>query len=169
MEYKINDKNTFNWTTYIGDERSAAAPTNRMRYFSDFYWVHNPDGKFSATACLDFGLQRRVDTLASRQTSHFWASGNFIARYRFSDIVSLSGRAEFFYDPDRVQITPITPITVGFQTFGAGLCLNINLFKNAMFRLEGRGFYSTQNVFFDNKNQVRPYSAWLMGNFSFWF
>lgn len=170
LEYKPNDKNALYWTTYLGDERSAAAPNNRMRYYTDLYWIHNLDGKFSMTACSYVGLQRRVDTLTNGRTNHLWAAGNVTARYRFHKNISLSGRVEGFYDPDRVQITPITSTTKGFAAIGGGLCLNLHLFDHALVRLEGRSLYSFREAMFldADKNEV-PWSAWLMGSVAVWF
>lgn len=170
FEFKIKDKHTLNWTTYLGDERSDAAPLNRMRYFSDVSWLYNMDGRLSATACAYVGLQRRLDTLTQKQTNHVWAAANAVLRYKFHQSTSLSLRAEYFYDPDRVQITPITSTNTGFHVFGAGLCLNIHLFDNAMFRLEGRGIYSLQNrVFLDrNQNEV-PWFGSITSSFAIWF
>lgn len=60
LEFKPNAKHTINWNTYIGDERSTTAPQNRMRYFSDIFWLYNLDGKWSMTSCIYLGKQEQL-------------------------------------------------------------------------------------------------------------
>jgi len=162
IEYRPNAKNLFNWNTYLGDERSDLAPDNRMRYFTDVYWIHNPDGKFTITSCAYIGLQRRIDP-AGYTGNYTWWQANAIARYRFNDRVSLSGRIEYFNDPDTVQISPVTG-QMPFTSYSSGLCLNVKITDNAMFRLEGRQFSSDQEVYLRENNTPTNRSTWLISN-----
>jgi Putative beta-barrel porin-2, OmpL-like. bbp2 len=167
LEYRPTSKLLLNWNTYVGDERSAAALNNRTRYFTDVYAIYNPDGKFTFTTCMYYGIQMR-DDMSGGQSEHAWWQANFIARYRFSDRVSLSGRIEHFSDPGSVQIAPVTPVA-GFRTSSTGLCLNVHLTDNAMFRLEGRQFFARDEVYLgENQNPVNQ-SSWLISNLTVWF
>ena len=168
IEWRVGKKSLLNWNTYVGDERSASAPNNRMRYFTDVFWIFNPDGKFSLTSCAYIGLQERVDSLSTSSTYKHWWQANVIGRYSFSPKISLSGRFEYFSDPSSVQITALN--TRGaFSTFSAGLCFNLKLFDNAMFRLEGRHFFSEKNVYQAEKGKPRSQMTWLVGNLTLWF
>lgn len=170
LDWNADDKNTLTWTTYLGDERSDAAPDNRMRYFTDLQWVHNFDGKFSAAACAYGGIQRRLPASGGRQTTHPWVAANFTARYRPHEAFSLSARLEYFYDPDRAQIHPVTPVNGGFHVWGGGLCLNAHLFDHALFRIEGRAWHSLGDPMFLDKNQNNtPWSLWLVSSLTAWF
>lgn len=169
VEFRPNDKNLINWDVYIGDERSAAAPENRMRYFTDIYWIHNPNGKFSMTACAYIGVQQRRDSLTQDKSSHIWWQANAIGRYSFTKKVSLSGRLEYFDDRSSVQIVNINNPLAGFRTMSGGLCLNVKLFDNAMFRVEGRQFYSLSDAFKTPSGAASKHSTWLIGNMTIWF
>ncbi|MCU0354881.1 MAG: porin [Cytophagales bacterium] len=169
LEYRPGTKWLLNWNTYVGDERSEAAPQNRMRYFSDVYFIYNPDGRFSATGCVYGGVQNREANGSS--TSATWWQANLTGRYRFTDQISLSGRIEWFDDPDNVQITPVTASDVrplGFRSGSAGLCLNVKVTDNAMFRFEGRQFFSNTDVFQREGTAVRN-SSLLISNLTVWF
>lgn len=167
LEFRPNDKNLLNWDIYIGDERSAAAPEDRMRYFTDIYWIHNPDGKFSMTSCAYIGVQQRE--ILSQKSSHIWWQANLIGRYKFTDKISLSGRLEYFNDEDAVQIANINNPLAGFRTMSGGLCFNLNLFNNAMFRLEGRQFYALGDAFKNANGNPSKFSTWAIGNLTVWF
>ena len=167
LEYRPNPKNLLNWNTYLGDERSKLSPGNRMRYFSDLYWIHNPDGKVSITSCAYLGLQTRIGDTDKKQND-FWWQCNFIARYRFNPKVSLSGRIEYFSDPKGIQIASINALS-GFETYSTGLCLNINLSSSLLFRLEGRQFYSDKKQFQNSKLEPVNQSTWLISNLTVWF
>ncbi len=167
VEFRPNDKNLINWDIYIGDERSTVAPENRMRYFTDIYWIHNPDGKFSMTACAYIGAQQRL--IFGNRSSHFWGQANIIGRYSFTKKISLSGRLEYFHDEDAVQIANINNPLAGFKTMSGGLCLNVKLFNNAMFRVEGRQFYSLNDAFKNPDGSSTNLSTWAIGNLTIWF
>lgn len=167
LEYRPNDKMLFNWNTYIGNERTTATPFDRMRYFTDLYWIYNPNGKLTATACAYIGVQQRIINGAT--ANHVWGNANAIVRYRFAKDWSLSGRVEYFHDPHSVQITPITSTTSGFRALGGGFCFNYHLTDNAMIRLEGRSIYTLDAAFLDANSLPTQWAAWGVGNITVWF
>lgn len=147
VEYKPNNKWLINWNTYLGDERSEANPENRTRYFSDLYFIFNPEGKFSATACLYMGAQERIHLAKGDNRERvYWHNANLIGRYRFSPSFSLSGRLEFFNDPATVQIIPVNEAE-GFRTYSSSLCINYALTDTILMRLEARAFFSDKDVY----------------------
>lgn len=162
VEYRPNSKHLFNWNTYIGDERSAAAPQNRTRYFTDVFWIYNPDGVFSFTTCAYIGSQVRENAGGTRSNAVWWQT-NFIGRYRFTDRLSLSGRVEYFDDPDHVQITPVHPVDA-FASYSTGLCLNYTVNEVAMLRLEGRQFFSSQTVYTGTDGNPAKQLSWVIAN-----
>lgn len=167
LEFRPNDKNLINWNTYVGDERSSASPQNRMRYFTDVYWIFNPAGKISITSSAYIGQQKRI-TIQGTETALTWWQMNFISRYRFSEKASLSGRIEYFSDPQSVQIVPVTQAE-GFSTYSTGLCFNYQIAENLVFRMEGRHFFSNQEVYLDQNDQAVSNSTWLITNLTVWF
>ena len=161
-------KNLLNWNTFFGDERDLSrgqkGSLQRMRWFTDIYWVYNPDGKFSATACAYAGLQEYAAGFKIRKAS--WWQANAILRFRFSERHSLSGRLEYFSDPEAAVTEPLFDNS-GFRAGSAGLCWNVNLTDNAMFRLEGRQFFSGQRLFSPEEEGRRP--LWLLSGMTIWF
>jgi hypothetical protein len=168
VEFKPNAKEIFNWNTYIGDERSASRPLFRMRYFTDVYWLHNFDGRFSLATCAYSGIQ---EVAVSNQSNEFltWWQLNFAGRYTFKNKMSLTGRVEYFSDPEMVQIIPITN-EHGFECFGSSLGINVPIEKNALLRLEAKNLISTRQKVFYNKelNKVNS-STILTANITLWF
>lgn len=167
VEWKPSDKNLFNWNTYTGDEQTPSSSNNRNRYFTDVYWMYNPDGRFSITSSAYIGIQERKDSL-NAINRHRWWSANFIARYSFTEKVSLSGRFEHFSDPDNVQITPINPVGA-FTSYSTGLCMNVKLYDNALFRIEGRQFFSDKEVYQAKDGKPDKQMTWVISNITLWF
>ncbi len=167
IEYKPNDKNLFNWNTYLGDERSSSSPNNRMRYFTDIYWIYNPDGVFSITSCGYIGIQEQLVSNSTVRNRQWWQL-NFIGRLKLNKTASLSGRIEYFSDPNSVQIIPITSGT-GFNSYSSGLCFNLKLSENLLFRLEGRHFRSDKSLYLDLNNRPSNQSFWCISNLTVWF
>jgi hypothetical protein len=166
IEFKPNNYHLINWNTYLGDERSEFLPNFRTRYFTDIYWIYNKD-KFSATSCFYIGNQKKMETIQENKNNIWWQA-NIIGRYSFTEKISLSGRIEFFNDANNIQITGINA-TEGFKTFSSGFCLNYHLNKNAMFRIEGRQFFSNDNLYIDSNNNPTKSMTWLISNLTIWF
>lgn len=164
LEYRPNDHWLLNWNTYIGDERTATAPQNRTRYFSDIYFIYTK-GKWSATGCIYYGVQQQ--DLGTETNSASWWQANVIGKYAFTEKLSLSGRIEYFNDPESVQITPITSVT-GFSSYSTGLCVNIHIASNIMARFESRSFFSQQEVYERESSPVKN-SNLLISNLTVWF
>jgi hypothetical protein len=167
IEYRPDKKNLINWDTYIGNEQSDSSSQNRMRYFTDVYWIFNPVGKFSVTASAYIGNQQRIDSLKILYDNIWWQA-NFVCRYSFNKRYSLSGRVEYFNDDYNVQITPINQIGA-FRAFSTGLCFNIKANENALIRFEGRQFFSDKNMFRDYKGNPDSKMIWLVSNLTVWF
>jgi hypothetical protein len=165
LEYRPNDYLLVNWNTYIGNEKSNMAPQNRMRYFSDVFFIYTK-GKWSATGCVYYGVQEQQ--LVNEQTSASWWQANLIGKYTFSDKVSLSGRIEYFDDPKSVQITPVTTTASGFSSYSSGLCLNLQIASNVLARFEGRTFFSDKEVYERDNSPVKN-SNLLISNLTIWF
>jgi hypothetical protein len=166
IEYRPNTNHLINWNTYIGDERSAASPDFRMRYFSDIYWIFKKN-KYTATACFYVGNQTKQNPISTSK-NHIWWQGNIIGQYAFNEKFSLAGRLEYFNDIHNIQISPITGNSP-FKTFSGGLCLNVKVDKNAMFRLEGRQFFSDELVYTNRNNTPIKSMTWLVSNITVWF
>ena len=167
LEFRPNKKLLINWDTYFGDEKSAHSPTFRTRFFSDLYAIYESGKKFSFTSCAYIGSQNIKDSLGRKSNAAWW-HGNFTAGYKLMKNTSLSARIEYFSDPNSVQIHPITS-SVGFSSYSGGLCLNVKISNNAMFRIEDRIYYSEEKVYFDKNGKETNSNNLLIGSLSVWF
>lgn len=167
IEYRPTKNILLNWDTYIGDESSELTPNFRTRYFTDLYAIYDAGKKFTFTTCAYLGLQNLQDSLGVKSNGVWW-NGNFTGRYKLKENISLSGRLEYFSDPNSIQIHPITS-SIGFSSYSGGLCLNVKISKHAMFRVENRIYYSDQKVYFDRYGKETNASNLLIGNLCVWF
>jgi len=167
IEYRPNNKLLLNWNTYVGNESSKTTPDFGVRYFTDLYAIYNPDGKFSLTSCVYAGLQERKDSLGQKSQGEWWQA-NVIGRYSFNKKSSLSARIEYFEDASSIQIKPLTGV-IGFSTFSGGLCYTLKISPNALFRFEGRTYFSQKDVYESPNKKAIPYSNLLITNLTVWF
>lgn len=167
VEYRPDNMNLINWNLYVGDERSETSPQFRMRYFTDVYWIYNPDGKFSITSCAYIGNQKQI--LNSRSINNYWWQANFIGRYKLSADWSVSGRIEYFSDPNNIQIPSLANIKNDFSLYSTGLCFNYKVREKALLRFEGRYFVSQKLIFLSDVGTPSQSLLWLITNMTVWF
>ncbi|MDO1451469.1 outer membrane beta-barrel protein [Rhodocytophaga aerolata] len=174
LEYKPVEKVLLNWNLYVGDERTPSAPINRTRVFTDVFAVFNPNGKFSGTTSLYVGAQQRADTLTGNGNGEedskmvYWHNANIIGRYKITPSFSLTGRLEYFNDPNSVQITPVTGVN-GFSTFSSSLGINWKVAEKALLRLESRSFLSQKEVYVNKDGTPSNYGQLLIGSMAISF
>ncbi len=150
VEYRPNDKNLFNWNTYLGNESSSITPNYRNRYFTDFYWLHNPNKKMSIALSAYWGIQEKIIANGNR-VSNNWGQMNVSMSYQFAKKWSVSGRVERFIDPNSVMVNPITP-TNGFTTNSFSTCLNLSINAHILWRTECRIFSSANHLYLNQQN-----------------
>lgn len=162
LEYRPNKKMLFNWDTYMGNNQNQANPNWRMRYFTDLYWIYKYSDRFDATACVYIGFQERLGA----GTLNWWQA-NMVGRYHFNDMLSLSGRIEYFSD-DGIHLQSITGIG-NFNSYSTGLCFNYKANHNALLRVEGRHFFSPDQVYFNENQNPTQNSTWFITSLTAWF
>ncbi len=163
LEFRPNLKMLFNWNTYVGDERSVKRPDFRTRVFSDLFWIFKPNEKIDVTSSAYIGWQ----SIDNQSTSSWWQA-NFIGRYTFTELISLSARIEYFHDPNGVMQQSINPFN-RFQVFSAGACLNVKANHNALIRFDVRNFTSVDPVFRDKALNSTSQSWWAVMSLTAWF
>ena len=163
IEFRPGDKMLFNWNNYLGDERCIANPDFRNRYFTDLFWIFKPNNKWDATSSFYYGIQEMSNERAKQ-----WWQANVIARYHFTAEISLSGRIEYFHDPSSVMITSASGLP-SFSSSSFGLCMNWQVTDHTLFRVEGREFFSKDNVYVDNNDQPFNKSTWFVASLTAWF
>lgn len=176
MEWTINKNHLLNWDVYGGDERSPSKPLDRMRWFTDLYWIGNVDEKWKFTSCIFFGIQQRRYLSPGPQTNlgavysyqQFW-NANFIANRKLSKEFSLSGRAEWFNDPETVLLGNMIRSGSGFSGGSGGLCLNFKPGDKIMLRAEWRHLYSPENAFTGTSGNATKQANWFTTSAALWF
>lgn len=166
LEYRPDSQNLINLNTYAGKDNSAGRAFAGMRYFADLYWIHNPEGTFSSTVNVYYGLQN-----TSPDVYRGWWQANVTGRYRFNSVISLSGRIEYFSDPDNIQVASKFKDggSAPFRTAGLGACLNVNIHKNATFRFDARRLWAANAIFPDDAANNISHINWLVSGLTVWF
>ena len=100
-----------------------------------------------------------------------------MGKYTFTPKLSLSGRLEYFEDKRGVQVSSINNVIspwleyndIPFSSYSGSLCFNYKINDNALFRLEGRQFYSKENNYQDSNGAPSKNMTWLISNVTVWF
>ena len=161
LEYRPTNSLLINWNTYVGNERSANHADYGTRYFTDVFFIY-AKGKWSATGCYYIGMQERES-----QDNGYWWQANIIGRYDITEKISVTGRLEYFDDPDQVLITPITTANY-FSSYSSSLGINLKIAENILFRAEGRTFFSNNEVY-EREGAAVKNSNLLTANVTLWF
>jgi hypothetical protein len=142
--YKPNSKNSFNWSTYIGNEQPDTA--KKWRYFNNLYANFQLTKKWGLIAGFDVGLQQKRK---KSSIYNIWYSPVIIGRYGITEKFKLSARAEYYSDESGIII--FTGTQNGFKTFGYSLNLDYSPTENTLIRIEGRGLNSKDRIFEQEK------------------
>jgi hypothetical protein len=161
LEYRPGNNWLINWNTYIGDERSTLNPSFRARYFTDAYFIYT-NGRWAATGCVYIGAQARQSL-----NNAYWGQANIIGRYNLTSQLSVTGRIEYFKDPNHVVVIPIASGT-SFNTVSSSIGLNEKLADNVLLRFEYRTFHSAQDVFRAGDLQKKDDNV-VTANITMWF
>ncbi len=150
LQFKPKEGVLINWSTYAGDERTAAG-ANRFasnRYFSDLYAYWKASSRLELLALFDIGLQQ-YDADSVAEDNAVWTTANAIARYSLSDTWALGARIEYFSDPNGVIIGAQRAGLTGFTAYGGSLNLDYSPAANVRLRLEHRTLLSDGDQFAD--------------------
>lgn len=140
LTFKPNSKVTLNSSSFVGSDTPDSI--RQMRYFHNFYGIFQLSEKWGLTAGFDLGAQQK-----SKESSqyNFWYSPVIIARYAATDKFSIAARGEYYSDSKGVIIN--TGTENGFQTYGYSINFDYQIMRNIVWRIEGRGFTSKDQIF----------------------
>lgn len=140
LTYKPNSKTTLNSSSFIGNDKSDK--DRRMRYFHNLYGQYQIDDRWGLITGFDIGAEQ-VERNSKRY--NIWFTPIVIAKYSYSEKLSMSARAEYYQDKDGVIVTTDTPN--GFRTFSYSTNLDYKISKNFALRAEIRKFHSKDKIF----------------------
>lgn len=140
LTYKPNSKITLNSSSYIGNDKSDE--DRKIRYFHNFYGQYQLNDQWGLITGFDIGAEQ-ADKNSSRY--NVWFTPIIIAKYTYSDKLSLSARAEYYQDKDEVIVATDTPN--GFRTYSYSANLDYKISNNFALRAEVRKFHSKDKIF----------------------
>ncbi|MEK7256650.1 MAG: porin [Bacteroidota bacterium] len=136
---------TLNSSTFIGNDKPD--DVRQMRYFHNFYGIFQINETWAATLGFDVGAEQ----IAKGESEHnTWYSPVFLLKYD-PGRWAVSGRVEYYTDENGVIIATGTPN--GFKTFGYSLNVDCAVRDNVLWRIEGRGFSSEDEIFTDRNGE----------------
>jgi hypothetical protein len=151
LTFKPNSKVTLNSSSFVGSD--TPDETRQMRYFHNFYGQFQVHEKFGLIVGFDIGAQQKFKGSGNNNT---WYSTVLIAKYTPTKKISIATRGEYYSDANGVIIA--TGTLNGFKTYGYSLNLDYNIVDNVVWRIEGRGFTSKDEIFtLDNKPSNQNY------------
>lgn len=141
--FKPNSKITLNSSSFIGNDKPDSL--RQMRYFHNLYGIFQITNKFALTVGFDMGAEQ-----VSKGSSDYntWYNPVMLLKLAPNSKQSITARAEYYNDKNGVIIGTGTPN--GFKTFGYSLNYDYLIRDNVMWRIEGRGFSSKDQIFMLN-------------------
>ncbi|SDC14695.1 porin [Niabella drilacis] len=139
LTFKPSDNITLNSSSFIGNDKPDS--TRQMRYFHNLYGQLLLSPHFSLTLGFDIGVEQRK---AEHHGYNTWYTPVVIASW-FNDRWNTGLRGEYFNDPAGVIIA--TNTAQGFKTWGYSLNIDRRISRQFVWRIEGRGFNSSDPVF----------------------
>ena len=152
LTYTPNEKATFNWSTFVGNEYPDSI--KKWRYFNNLYAILKPSEKFGITVGFDIGVEQKARGSSEMNP---WYTPNVVLRYALNNNWAIAARGEYYSDENGV-IIPIaigTGTTNGFQTFGGSLNVDRKIDDNFWWRTELRTLHSKDAIFIKEGNQVK--------------
>ncbi len=150
VKFTPNKKYTFNWSTYVGEEKIGTRMI--MRYFSNLFAQMQLTDKLGATIGFDFGVQQEHPDSNTYQN---WMSPIAIVRYSVNSKMAIALRGEYYQDQNS---TIVSTATGSFNTMGVSLNIDYSPAENVLFRIEGRWFKDQDKIFVRNNSLVNTNS-----------
>jgi hypothetical protein len=152
ITYKPNAVFSLNSSSFFGTNTPDA--DRKMRYYHNFYGIIQPIDQFGITVGVDVGAEQK-DKFSKNY--NLWYSPAVIVRVAPISKLAIAVRYEYYNDPAGVMIPTTT--THGFQTHGVSANLDVNILKNLLWRIEGKGYFSKDEVFqFRGKPSSKNYA-----------
>lgn len=140
LTFKPSASITLNSSSFIGNDKPD--PIRQMRYFHNFYGIFQVNDKMAITTGLDYGAEESAKGSGEYNT---WYAPIILMKLSASPKINLAARVEYYGDANGVIISTGTPH--GFKTWGYSLNLDFLLYDQVLWRVEGRGFTSKENIF----------------------
>ncbi len=162
IQYKPNARVLLNSSSFFGTDRPDIA--RLWRAFHNFYGIFQLNERFGLTLGLDTGWEKNPIENAD---PNFWYSPVVIGKITLNDRLALALRAEYYADENGVIIA--TGTENGFQTLGISANIDVQVHKNALWRIEGKLFNSQDEIFFNTNGKSTKTDASVTTALAVWF
>ncbi|MDI9311425.1 MAG: outer membrane beta-barrel protein [Limnohabitans sp.] len=149
LQYKKSDTETFNWSTFIGDE--PVEDFFRTRFFNNLYWDKQWGEKWRTILGFDIGAQKKAE---GTDYSSWWGAA-FISKYAITKKWETAIRTEYYNDVDNVIVDPTGIIPrefTPFKTFGSSVNLDFLPNSKMKIRTEAKWFNATEPIFKEKRD-----------------
>jgi hypothetical protein len=147
VTFTPNENVTLNYSNFIGNDKPDSAA--QWRYYHNFYLLLHPTKKFGMTLGFDYCMEQ--ESPGSSQYNSMY-SPVVILHYQCYSKLAIAIRGEYYDDSNEIIITTGTPN--GFRTYGYSLNLDYSINDKIMWRIEGRGLSSEDDIFMSDNNTV---------------
>lgn len=148
LTFKPNSKITLNSSSFIGNDKPDSV--RQMRYFHNFYGTFQITNQFGITTGFDIGTEQKSKGSSDYNT---WYSPVVILKISPDAKNNIAARVEYYSDANGVIISTGTPN--GFKTWGYSLNYDYLIRDNVMWRIEGRGFSSEDEIFLKSSKATK--------------
>jgi len=143
FNYKINKFLTFNYSNFAGT--TVPDSLHQYRLYHNLYLQLLNEKKFNFTLGCDVGSQKNGK-------QNIWIfSPLAIAQYKLNKKVKLTTRVEYYQDKNQMIISSTSPN--GFNVLGASINIDKKITSKLLWRLEGKQYWSKDNIWGTSKNQ----------------
>jgi len=161
IQFKPSGKITLNSSSFYGTDKPDDA--RLWRVFHNFYGIFQLSDQFGITIGFDTGWEENA---RAGDEANSWYSPVLIGRYAVNDRIALAARIEYYADENGVIIATGTPN--GFKTLGLSANLDVQVHRNALWRIEGKLFNSKDDIF-TRENDFTNTNAVLTTALAVWF
>lgn len=140
ITYSPKSNITLNYSTFLGNDKPDSS--KQMRYFNNLYGIFHVTDKIHITGGFDYGMEQISPDSSAYNT---WFSPVLLVKVDLNNTWSVTARGEYYADENGVIIA--TGTENGFQTAGISLNIDYKIRENALCRIEGRTFNSSDNIF----------------------
>ena len=138
LNYKPKENLTLNYSNFVGTDKPDSL--NALRTYHNLYAIYQINKAWGFTAGFDIGSDKN----ASKKYA-LWYSPVVIVRRTLSRKSFINMRGEYF--SDRKQVLLQTNTTKGFNNFGVSVNYDYAVTKNALLRVEGKGYFSKDKIY----------------------
>ncbi len=141
FNFKPNKNLTLNYSNFIGTDKPDTV--HAWRTYHNFYAIYQANKKWGIIGGFDIGRDKNLKNQYS-----LWYSPVVMIRRSVNSNSFVAFRGEYFSDVQQTLLQ--TSTTNGFQIFGLSLNYDYSVTKNALVRVEGKGYFSKDRIFKNN-------------------